>query len=328
MIALLAGCSSGPEATPHGEFPVPHEHTGTASEALSSITRSEVIAYAEQWAAVKLPYCQSPNGKADPDTACSPTCQRMSNAQWDPYRSDCSGFVSWGWQLPAPGRVTSEFAPFDTAVSEAIQCTDMKPGDAANRDSGGHMVLFKKWVTPGKEAVFIEEPGCSSSEPYAHEFTSAVTCTGTDVDIVSEGAPFTAIRYTHIADDLPDAGAPFDAGDDAAAVARDAGLTHPGADGGAAEGADAGSGSLGGGGGPGSGTDAGIHGGGGSAGDNDGGAAFDDNGTGVSGCTVGTVSGRSSAGFGVVGLLGLVLASRRRKARSSRLGSGAAFGSS
>ncbi len=98
--------------------------------------------------------------------------------------------------------MTSEFAPFDTAKSTTIDCTAMQPGDAANRNPDtGHIVLFVSWVTPGKEAVFMEEPGCSSSTPYAHEFTSTVTCNGTDVDIAYEGTTFTAIRYTHIVDD-------------------------------------------------------------------------------------------------------------------------------
>ena len=102
--------------------------------------------------------------------------------------------------------MTGEFAPFDTAVSTAIKCVDMKPGDAANKDAGGHIVLFEKWITPGSKAVFMEEPGCSSSTPYAHEFTSAVTCSGNDVDIAYEGETFTAIRYIHIADDPPSTG--------------------------------------------------------------------------------------------------------------------------
>jgi hypothetical protein len=149
----------------------------------------------------QLQYCQSANGQPDADTSCSSVCNRTSNAAWDPYRSDCSGLVSWAWGLPAPGLVTDEFAPFSTAQSTTIDCTALEPGDAANRNSVGHIVLFKEWVTPGSEAVFIEEPGCSAAEPYAHEFTSAVTCSGSDIDITYEGATFTAIRYVNIVDD-------------------------------------------------------------------------------------------------------------------------------
>ncbi len=123
---------------------------------------------------------------------------RTSNSQWDPYRSDCSGLISWAWQLPPPGLVTDEFAPFSTAQSTVIQCMDLQPGDAANRNNVGHIVLFKQWVTPGQVALFIEEPGCSSSIPYAHEFMSTVTCNGSTITIDYEGADFTAISYVNI----------------------------------------------------------------------------------------------------------------------------------
>jgi MYXO-CTERM domain-containing protein len=323
-LALLAGCSAAggpevPEGLTHGEVVVP-ESQGAAKqveaipEALNPIARSQAIAFAEEWVAAKLQYCQSPNGQPDPDTACSSTCVRTSNPQWDPYRSDCSGFVSWAWQLPAPGRVTSTFAPFDTTVSSVIACSDLKPGDAANRDSGGHMVLFKEWVTPGTEAIFIEEPGCSSSQPYAHEFTSAVTCSGNDVDIAYEGTTFRAIRYDHIVDDVPDAGgAPPDAGHghDAAAPGSDAGA-H-GAD--AATGGAGGTGGTGGatGGAGGAGGAPGTGGTGGAAGDNAGaGTSLDATGA-SAGCAVSAGSSRGASLLGGLVMLGVALASRRRR---------------
>ena len=112
---------------------------------------------------VKLHYCQSPNGAHDYDASCSTVCSRTSNPAWDPYRSDCSGLVSWAWGLPAPGRVTSEFAPFETDDHHAIDANDLQPGDAVNNSD--HMMLFKDWITPGTSAVFIEEPGCSAPRP-------------------------------------------------------------------------------------------------------------------------------------------------------------------
>lgn len=208
-LSVLAGCSSQAPGAGHESDPASSGSIGTTAAALTTVTRSDAISNAELWVDAKLQYCQAPNGAHDDDTACSATCTRESNAEWDPYRSDCSGFVSWAWELPAPGRVTGELAPFDSTVSSTIDCTDMKAGDAANLTAGGHIVLFKSWVTPGTEAVFLEEPGCSAAEPYAHEFTSAVTCSGVNVDIAYEGESFTAIRYVNIADD-PES--PADAG--------------------------------------------------------------------------------------------------------------------
>jgi hypothetical protein len=155
---------------------------------------NEAVARGEEWVAAMVPYCQAINHAPDYDSACSATCTRPDNAAWDPYRSDCSGFVSWAWGLPSTGggRTTAEFAPFQNDITHVISSTDLQPGDAVNRTEAGHMMLFKAWITPGMEATFMEEPGCSSATPYAHEFTSSVLLMG-DMIVVSNGT-FTAIR--------------------------------------------------------------------------------------------------------------------------------------
>ena len=163
-----------------------------------SLTGSKAVANAEEWASAKLQYCQSAEGQPDSDKSCASTCKRTSNADWNAYRSDCSGLISFAWGLPAPGLTTGEFAPYNTSTSYVVNCADLQPGDALNRDQGGHIVLFKNWITQNKEAAFVEEPGCSSKTPYARDFTSAVTCNGTDVNIAYEGSTFTAIRYKGI----------------------------------------------------------------------------------------------------------------------------------
>ena len=61
-----------------------------------------------------------------------------------------------------------------------------------------HVMLFKRWVTAGHEAVFIEEPGCSSSDPYAHELTSSVSVSHDSIYVSYVGMTFTAIRFDHI----------------------------------------------------------------------------------------------------------------------------------
>src|SRR5208337_4594183 len=82
-----------------------------------------------------------------------------------------------------------------TSFSHTIPGSQLQPGDALNKSPDGHIVLFKQWVTAGASAIFMEEPGCSSSEPYAHEFTSNVSISGSSVYIDYEGATFDAIRY-------------------------------------------------------------------------------------------------------------------------------------
>ncbi len=164
------------------------------------MTAADAIARAEQWVAAKLLYCQSPNGADDSiDPACSPICMRQSNPAWDPYRSDCSGLVSWAWELPPPGRTTADFAPNTSDITSVIQASDLQMGDAVNTDdsvsSEHHIMLFKEWTTPGQEATFIEEPGCSATPDYAHEFTSTVSIQGSSITVDYNGISFTAIRY-------------------------------------------------------------------------------------------------------------------------------------
>jgi hypothetical protein len=218
-VAVLAACS-GPADAPNGDE---RENVGSTS---SAITADSAIARAREWVAVKLPYCQSANHQPDGDKACSPVCTRPDNPDWDPYRSDCSGLVSWAWGLPAPGRVTWELAPAQTDITSTIPAASLQPGDAINKPHD-HTMLFVGWVVPGQRATFIEEPGCSSSTPYAHELDSDVTISGTSITVAHNGITFDAIRYQKL-QPSPDAGAP-DAGHGSAdAGAPDTGSTPPG----------------------------------------------------------------------------------------------------
>lgn len=184
LIAASAGCTGVVD-------PTASDPMGSGSG--SGMMDADIaVARAMEWVEAKLPYCQAANHQRDYDSACAMTCERPDNPDWDAYRSDCSGLVSYAWGLPAPGRVTSTFAPFDTAVSHVIDATALMPGDAVNNSE--HMMLFKEWVMPGSQAVFIEEPGCSSSTPYAHEFTATVTTDGHTIVVKYHGT-FTAIRY-------------------------------------------------------------------------------------------------------------------------------------
>ncbi|MGH7280818.1 MAG: hypothetical protein ACRELY_04790 [Polyangiaceae bacterium] len=189
------GCSSDPGNADDGAM--------SSAEELSTST---IVARAEQWSSAHLLYCQSANGARDYDTACPSYCHRTSNDAWDPYRSDCSGLISWAWGLPAPGRVTSQFAPYENDISTRISGIDLRPGDALNLiPNSEHIILFKAWVSKGHSAQFIEEPGCSASPDYAHTFTSNVTISGSSVYVSYEGATFAAIRYRNST--LPDAAA-------------------------------------------------------------------------------------------------------------------------
>ena len=128
-----------------------------------ALSGAEMVARAMEWVDVGLLYCVAPNHAYD--SVCGYTCNRTDNPLWDPYRSDCSGLVSWAWGLPPPGPSTAGFAPYDTAVSFKIDPNDLQPGDALNdRGQYGdkyhhHIILFAGWVGPN-QARLIQESGC------------------------------------------------------------------------------------------------------------------------------------------------------------------------
>ena len=186
LLGFGAGCSSAP---------TDGEDEATGSD-LAELSRTDAVERADQWVHAKLQYCQAANHARDDDSSCSKYCSRTANAAWDAYRSDCSGLVSWAWGLPAPGRTTGMFAPFKTDITHTIPAEALQRGDAVNNDD--HIMLFKQWVTPRKSAIFIEEPGCSSKEPYAKEITSNVSVSGSEIYVTYEGKSFTAIRYNNV----------------------------------------------------------------------------------------------------------------------------------
>src|SRR5438132_381240 len=70
------------------------------------------VARAHAWVDARLPYCQAINHARDDDAECPTFCDRPEHPEWDAYRSDCSGLVSWAWRMPTPygGRTTRELA--------------------------------------------------------------------------------------------------------------------------------------------------------------------------------------------------------------------------
>jgi len=148
---------------------------------------SNAVVRALEWVNAGVPYCGGVNGGHD--YICGGTCYR-AHAAWDAWRSDCSGLVSWAWQLPAPGRITTEFAPYDNTVSYEINAVDLAPGDAVNNSH--HVMLFWHWVNKGAgEAAFIEESDCGLK---ALTRTFHFSMYGSTIDL-GNGYTFHAIRH-------------------------------------------------------------------------------------------------------------------------------------
>ena len=88
--------------------------------------RAEIIARAKLWVDAKVPYSAAKN----PD--------------WENYRTDCSGYVSYAWQLD-PQLVTMQFHQ----VADEINVDDLLPGDILNLPlvgDFGHAMFFVRWI--------------------------------------------------------------------------------------------------------------------------------------------------------------------------------------
>jgi hypothetical protein len=187
-VGSLTGCTGEIAASPDTSS----ADASSPDAGMSPLGDPDAVARAQEWVDAKLPYCQAPNHAHDADTACSSICTRPDNPAWDAYRSDCSGLVSYAWALPAPGHTTATLAPYNTSVSHAIAAADLLPGDAINNDH--HTMLFADWVVAGTKARFLEEPACSSSQPYARETIVNVTLTGQTLLVEGRGT-YTSIRH-------------------------------------------------------------------------------------------------------------------------------------
>lgn len=197
---LMQGCSDDPGSLTGGQAdsgdpgPVPTEPLGDASTTPPASTSFGELAVsrARLWVRAKMPYCGGPNGGRD--VICGGTCKRggtAENKEWDDFRSDCSGFVSWAWNLDAPGRTTSSLAPYDSEESDLIDVDELEPGDALN--SGHHVMLFAGWTDKAKlKATILQETECGT---VASEVVSSFTKMGPTTLKISDGRIFRSIRY-------------------------------------------------------------------------------------------------------------------------------------
>lgn len=201
---LAPGCSDDPEALTSGDPSTPRSGGGRAAEdedpppgkveptpSTNQTFAEKTLARARLWIAAEMPYCGGPNGGKD--VICGGTCVRSGESkkpEWDKYRSDCSGFVSWSWELPAPGRTTRTLAPYDNEVSAVIEVKDLKPGDALNGSS--HVMLFGGWVDEAAgKATILQESRCGT---FAQEKVSTFTKVDATTLKISDGRNFRPIR--------------------------------------------------------------------------------------------------------------------------------------
>jgi hypothetical protein len=160
-------CSNGCQRMPDGQ-------DDKCAAAAASSVRAAMMTRAEAWRAAKMPYCGATPGNFD--GICGKTCTERQTAsllkpEWNIYRSDCSGYVSFVWQLAfEDGHRTWGFAPFNDegpAFSEVIAPSALQPGDVLNSATPDifkqHIILFAGWVDQANGyARTLEEANCDA----------------------------------------------------------------------------------------------------------------------------------------------------------------------
>jgi hypothetical protein len=128
-------------------------HGSTSSREVIGV--DDVMARAQEWVDDRVPYCGGVRGGSD--VLCGGTCNRPA-AAWDAYRSDCSGFVSWVWQVtddPSTDGFMNDRAGDNGWHTVAV--ADMARGDALVCD--GHIKLLSSRVSDNSAEIY-EESDC------------------------------------------------------------------------------------------------------------------------------------------------------------------------
>ena len=88
--------------------------------------RKRALQRAKEWVDAEVPYSKTPQ----PD--------------WENYRADCSGYVSYAWELGARGETTRTLPN----VATLIRVEDLKPADIIldNSPNFNHVILFVRWT--------------------------------------------------------------------------------------------------------------------------------------------------------------------------------------
>ena len=181
VTAVVAGCAA-PTLT--------QEEEGTTSSAQKLVSRREVMARAQEWVDAKVPYCGGVRGGND--VLCGGTCRRPA-AAWDRYRSDCSGYVSWVWQIPDD---PTTYAYIEDRGGDdgwhTVAIDELQPGDALVSQT--HIKLFSK--RNGDAMEIYEESDCGLVARIRTQGISRID--GTRFRFAGDGRTYHGIRRAGI----------------------------------------------------------------------------------------------------------------------------------
>ncbi|WP_394846360.1 VCBS repeat-containing protein [Pendulispora brunnea] len=167
----------------------------TSEETSQPISVSEIMARAHEWVDKAVPYCGGVRGGRD--VLCGGTCNRPP-APWDAYRSDCSGYVAWSWQLGAD-LTTATFVNDRGGANgwTTISIDNLQAGDALV--TNGHIKLFSHFVASNTMDI-LEEYDC---DRVAREAVQSFTRSGNTVKFAGDGRVYHAIRRNGVVNPPP-----------------------------------------------------------------------------------------------------------------------------
>jgi hypothetical protein len=152
------------------------QHASAESSVGGTIGTSEILSRAKNWYDRDIPYSQT---------------STATDVNGRYYRTDCSGFVSMAWHLSSS--LTTSTLP---DVSTVISKSSLRPGDALDNTSDGHVVLFVKWLDKSEGTFsFYQEANPSIDMAYGTADIDSGNIAGLSY------ANYQALRYDNSTDD-------------------------------------------------------------------------------------------------------------------------------
>lgn len=132
------------------------DETGDTSQAM---TANDIMARANDYLTHNIVYCGGALGEED-GTKCGEGICHPPAGPWDGYRSDCSGFVSYCWQIPSDPDSDAYMQDESGSLGwKTIAIDELQPGDAVV--TSGHIKLWGGFS--GSDAALIyEEYNCNT----------------------------------------------------------------------------------------------------------------------------------------------------------------------
>ena len=188
----LAGCADAEVGSDHGTLPEDRDKISSKSD---PITKDEIMARADAYVAANVPYCGGVRGGTD--YICGGTCVRPA-AAWDAYRSDCSGFVSWCWQIasdPTTSTLMTDRSGGNGWTTVGLDA--LEAGDALVCD--GHVKLFSRMVSATSAEIY-EEYNCGH---VGRKAVQTFTRTGDTLKFSGDSRVYHAIRRNGLSPTIP-----------------------------------------------------------------------------------------------------------------------------